>query len=389
MIIKTQSELDNLCTALAGKPYIALDTEFLRDKTYYSRLCLLQVAANGVKAVALDPIETQLDWTGFMALMDNPAVVKVFHAARQDLEIFHDLYKRLPHPIFDTQVAAMVLGYGDQIAYNALVRDLTGQELEKSAQFTDWSRRPLSEKQLSYALDDVTYLCQIYEKLKLQLEQKDRLHWVKEEMEYLTSPTTYESHPENAWKRIKLRNPKPEALAILKALAEWREREAQARNIPRGRFIKDEAIADLAMYKPKDMDSLLHVRTLPSDVAKGKLGPVLLKIIAQARAGDPASWPKVEAGEPFPKRAQATLEMLKMLLRINASDNDVAAKLIATSEELEQLAVEDAPDVPAVHGWRREIFGEEALALKGGQIALKLHKGKIVKALVDENPPVC
>ncbi len=389
MIIKTQKELDALCAALADKPYIALDTEFLRDKTYYSRLCLLQVAANGVEAVALDPIETSLDWTGFMALMDNSDVVKVFHAARQDLEIFHDLYKRLPHPIFDTQVAAMVLGYGDQVAYHALVRDLTGKELEKSAQFTDWSRRPLSEKQISYALDDVTYLCQIYEKLDAELERKGRRHWVFEEMEYLTSPTTYQSHPEDAWKRIKLRNPKPEAMAIVKVLAEWREREAQQRNIPRGRFIKDEALADLAVYKPKDMDSLLHVRTLPADVAKGKLGPVLLKLIAQARATDPASWPKVEYGEPFPKRAQATLEMLKMLLRINASDNDVAAKLIATSEDLERLAVEDTPDIPAMHGWRREIFGEEALALKSGQIALKLHKGRIAKASVDGKPQNC
>lgn len=380
MIIKTQKELDALCAALAGKPYIALDTEFLRDKTYYSKLCLLQVAADGVVAVALDPIETDLDWTGFIALLDDEAVVKVFHAARQDLEIFHDLYERLPHPVFDTQVAAMVLGYGDQIAYHALVRDLTGHELEKSAQFTDWSRRPLSQKQISYALDDVTYLCQIYEKLKLQLEQKNRLHWVNEEMAFLTSPTTYQSHPDDAWKRIKLRNPKPEALAILKTLAEWREREAQQRNIPRGRFVKDEALADLAVYKPKDMDGLLHVRSLPSDVAKGKLGPVLIKLIEQARKSDPATWPKAIAKDPFPKRAQGTLEMLKMLLRINASDNDVAAKLVATADDLERLATEDNPDIPALHGWRREIFGAEALAMKSGEIALKLHKGCIVKA---------
>ncbi len=386
MIIKTQKELDDLCAALKGKPYIALDTEFLRDKTYYSKLCLLQVAANGVEAVALDPIETDLDWTGFMTLMDDTSVVKVFHAARQDLEIFYDLYKRLPAPIFDTQVAAMVLGYGDQIAYNGLVRDLTGKELEKSAQFTDWSRRPLSEKQIAYALDDVTYLCQIYEKLAAQLEAKNRIHWVKEEMAFLTSPTTYQSHPEDAWKRIKLRNPKPEALAILKVLAEWREREAQGRNIPRGRFIKDEAIADLSVYKPKDMEGLLHVRTLPPDVAKGRLGPVLIKLIEQARSSDPATWPKVDYGEPFPKRAQAALEMLKMLLRINASEADVAAKLVATADDLERLAVEEEPDIPALHGWRREIFGEEALALKAGKIALKLHKGRIVKALVDGNP---
>lgn len=380
MIIKTQKELDDLCAALQGKPYIALDTEFLRDKTYYSRLCLLQIAAPGVEACALDPIETDLDWSGLMALMDDPAIVKVFHAARQDLEIFHDLYQRLPVPIFDTQVAAMVLGYGDQVAYHALVKDLTGHELEKSAQFTDWSRRPLSQKQLTYALDDVIYLCQIYEKLKAQLEQKNRLHWVKEEMAFLTSHSTYESHPEDAWKRIKLRNPKPEALAILRVLSEWREREAQSRNIPRGRFVKDEAIADLSVYKPKDMDSLLHIRTLPPDVAKGKLGPILLKLIDQARQSDPAGWPQVEFKEPFPKRAQGTLEMLKMLLRINASDNDVAAKLVATSDELERLAVEENPDIPALHGWRREIFGEEALAMKAGEIALKLHKGRIVKA---------
>lgn len=379
MIIKTQKQLDDLCARLAGKPYLALDTEFLRDKTYYARLCLLQVAAPGVEAAALDPIETDLDWSGFMALMDDDTTVKVFHAARQDLEIFHDLYRRLPHPLFDTQVAAMVLGYGDQVAYHALVRDLTGHVLEKSAQFTDWSRRPLSDKQLAYALDDVTYLCQIYEKLEAQLEKKGRVHWVREEMAFLTSHSTYESHPEDAWKRIKMRNPKPEALAILQALAEWREREAQQRNIPRGRFIKDEALADLAVYKPKDVEGLLRIRTLPNDVAKGKLGPVLLKIIARARESDPAAWPRPDQKDPFPKKAQATLEMLKMLLRINASDNDVAAKLIATADDLERLAIEEEPDIPALHGWRREIFGNEALALKNGQIALKLARGRIVK----------
>lgn len=380
MIIKTQKELDDLCAKLADKQYIALDTEFLRDKTYYARLCLLQIAANGVDAVALDPIETDLDWTPFIALMDDPNIIKVFHAARQDLEIFHDLYKRLPHPVFDTQVAAMVLGYGDQVAYHALVRDLTGHELEKSAQFTDWSRRPLSEKQITYALDDVIYLCQIYEKLEQKLKDKKRVHWVNEEMAHLTSHRTYESHPDNAWQRIKLRNPKPEALAILKTLAAWREKEAQSRNIPRGRLVKDEALADLSVYKPKDLDGLLQVRTLPNDVAKGKLGPVLLKLIAEARATDKSAWPKPEEKEPFPKKAQAALEMLKMLLRINASENDVAAKLIATSDDLERLAVEEEPDVPALSGWRREIFGEDALALKNGRIALKLEHGRIVKA---------
>lgn len=380
MIIKTQKQLDELCAALADKPYIALDTEFLRDKTYYARLCLLQVAGPDVAAVALDPIDTDLDWTPFIALMDDVNIIKVFHAARQDLEIFHDLYKRLPAPVFDTQVAAMVLGYGDQIAYHALVRDLTGHELEKSAQFTDWSRRPLSAKQMSYALDDVIYLCQIYEKLEKKLKDKKRVHWVNEEMAYLTSPTTYESHPENAWQRIKIRNPKPESLAVLKTLAAWREKEAQSRDIPRGRLIKDDALADLSVYKPKDLDGLLQVRTLPNDVAKGKLGPVLLKLIAEARASDKKNWPKPVEKEPFPKKAQAALEMLKMLLRINAAENDVAAKLIATSDDLERLAVEDTPDIPALHGWRREIFGEDALALKNGQIALKLSKGRIVKA---------
>lgn len=381
MIIKTQKELDALCARLAGKQYIALDTEFLRDKTYYARLCLLQVAADGVDAVALDPIETDLDWTPFIALLDDPNIIKVFHAARQDLEIFHDLYKRLPHPVFDTQVAAMVLGYGDQVAYHALVRDLTGHDLEKSSQFTDWSRRPLSEKQITYALDDVIYLCQIYEKLEKKLKDKKRVHWVNEEMAHLTSPKTYESYPENAWQRIKIRNPKPEALAILKALAAWREKEAQSRNIPRGRLVKDEALADLSLYKPKDLDGLLQVRTLPNDVAKGKLGPVLLKLIADARASDKSKWPKPEEKEPFPKKAQAALEMLKMLLRINASGNDVAAKLVATSDDLERLAVEDEPDIPALSGWRREIFGEDALALKSGRVALKLDRGRIVKAI--------
>lgn len=379
MIIQTQAELNDLCAALSKGAYLTIDTEFLRDKTYFPRLCLLQMAGPGVDAAALDPFIEGLDWTPVRDLMANEAVLKVFHAARQDLEIFFQLYNVLPTPIYDTQVAAMVCGFGDQVAYNALVREITGHELEKNAQFTDWSRRPLSAKQIRYALDDVIYLRDVYEKLHNTLVAKGREGWVFEEMAILNSPRTYQNPPEESWKRVKIRSDKPEVLAILRALAAWREEEAVRRDVPRSRIIKDEVLADVAMFKARDMDALLQIRSLPPDTAKGKVGKQILEIVSAAMDSPRESWPRVQRKEPFPKTAQGTLEMLKMLLRINASEEDVAAKIVADSDELERLAVENNPDVPAMHGWRFEVFGRDAQALKLGQIALSLHQGRIKK----------
>ena len=379
MIIQTQEQLNQLCADLSKASYLAIDTEFLRDKTYFPRLCLLQMAGPTVEAAAIDPFIEGLDWSPVRDLMANKNVLKVFHAARQDLEIFYHLYKVLPTPIYDTQVAAMVCGFGDQVAYNALVRDLTGQELEKNAQFTDWSRRPLSPKQIRYALDDVVYLRDVYEKLHERLIKQGREQWVFEEMEILNSPRTYQNPPEESWKRIKVRSDKADVLMALKALAAWREQEAVRRDVPRSRVLKDETIADIAMYKPRDDDSLQQIRSLPPDIARGKIGKQVLEIVNAALDSPREGWPKVERKEPFPKQAAGTLEMLKMLLRINCSEADVAPKLVADSEDLEELAVEAKPDIAAMHGWRFEVFGKDALDLKSGKIALRLEKGRVTK----------
>ncbi len=382
MIIQNQTQLNDLCAALAKGPYLAIDTEFLRDKTYFPRLCLVQMAGPDVEAAAVDPFIEGLDWEPVRTLMANQNVLKVFHAARQDLEIFYHLYKVLPTPIYDTQVAAMVCGFGDQVAYNALVRELTGHELEKNAQFTDWSRRPLSPKQIRYALDDVVYLREVYEKLHARLTKQGREQWVFEEMEILNSPRTYQNPPSESWKRIKVRSDRGDVLAVLQALAAWREEEAVRRDVPRSRILKDETVADIAMYKPRDEESLLQIRSLPGDLARGKVGKQILEMTARVLDGPKENWPRVPRKEPFPKNAQGTLEMLKMLLRINCAEEDVAAKLVADTEDLERLATEQNPDIPALHGWRMEMFGRDALDLKEGKIALKLERGRVQKVKV-------
>ncbi len=382
MIIQTQEQLNALCAALAKEPYVTVDTEFLRDKTYFPKLCLLQMAGPKVDAAALDPMIEGLDWTPVQDLMANESVLKVFHAARQDLEIFYKLYNVLPTPLYDTQVAAMVCGFGDQVAYNALVRELTGHELEKSAQFTDWSRRPLSPKQIRYALDDVVYLREVYEKLHARLVKAGREQWVFEEMEILKSPRTYQSPPDEAWKRVKIRSDKPEVLAVLRNLAAWREEEAVKRDVPRSRILKDETLADIALYKPRDEESLLQIRSLPNDLARGRIGKQVLELSIAALESPRDTWPRLPRREPFPKQAQGTLEMLKMLLRINCAEEEVAAKLVADTDDLERIAAENNPDIPALQGWRMEMFGRDALNLKAGRIALRLDKGRVIKVEV-------
>lgn len=380
MIIQKQSELEQACAALARNPYLTIDTEFLRDKTYFSKLCLIQMAGPGVDAFAVDPVGTDLDLSPVWELMKNESVLKVFHAARQDLEIFYFEMGRLPHPIFDTQVAAMVCGHGDQIAYHGLVRNITGHGLEKTAQFTDWSRRPLTDKQMRYALDDVTYLRDVYEALSKELADKKREQWVMEEMEVLTSPSTYDLDPQDVWQRIKIRSDKPQVLAVLRALAAWREQDARERDVPRGRILKDDTLADLAMYMPGSMDGLLRIRSLPNDLAKGRMGKKLLEVIEEGKKTPKDQMPAKSFNEPLPKWAQGPLEMLKLLLKINCADAGVATRLVAGKDDLEALAVEDAPDVPALKGWRREVFGEEALDLKAGRLALAVD-GHTIKKL--------
>lgn len=379
MIIESQEELDQICAELAQKPYITIDTEFLRDKTFYSRLCLLQLAGPEVESVAVDPVGFDLDWAPLNDLLHNEDVIKVFHAARQDLEIFYHLNGKIPHPIFDTQVAAMVCGYGDSIAYHKLVQDITGHALAKNAQFTDWSRRPLSKKQLTYALDDVHYLRDVYETLNKRLKEQKRDHWLKQEMEILTSPETYDMPVEEAWKRIKIRSDKPKVLAVLQELAGWREETARKKDVPRNRILKDDTLADIAVYMPKNPDDLRHIRSLPKDIAKNSTGKKLLDLVAKARKSDEKNWPAIKRKAPFPKDAVPVLEMLKLLLKINCSESDVAPKLVATVSDLEEIATQEKPDGPLMKGWRYEVFGKDAMALKKGGITLGLKGGKIHK----------
>lgn len=385
MIIKTQDQLDQICAELAQHPYITIDTEFLRDKTFYSKLCLIQLAAPDIDAVAIDPIEFDLDLSTFNELMHNENVIKVFHAARQDLEIFYQMNGKVPHPIFDTQVAAMVCGYGDSIAYNKLVQDITGTALAKNAQFTDWSRRPLAEKQITYALNDVIYLRDVYESLEKRLKEQDRHHWVEQEMEILTSPDTYEMPVENMWKRIKIRSDKPEVIAILRELAIWREELARRKDVPRNRIMKDEALADIAVYMPKDLNGLSRIRNVPKDVVKNHIGETLLKLVKKARNSDRDTWPQIKRGTPFPRENVPILEMLKLLLKINSSEAHVAGKLMANISDLEAIASQGDADVPALKGWRYEVFGKDAIALKNGKITLGLKDGQIHKFTNNES----
>lgn len=380
-IISTQPELDALCLALAKHPYITIDTEFLRDKTYYPTLCLVQVAPPEGQAVAIDPLAKDLDLKPLLDLMDNQNVIKVFHAARQDLEIFYNLTGRVPQPIFDTQVAAMVCGYGDQIGYLNLVQDICNKKLDKGAQFTDWSRRPLTEKQTLYALDDVIWLREVYKHLSKMLNDRNRAAWVKEEMEFLTDPTTYQNPPDQAWQRLKLRTDKPQAIAVLMEVAKWREEEAQRRNVPRGRILRDETLLDLAVHAPATVDELKHIRGVGEDVARGKLGVAIMAAVERSASIPKDSIPRPDKKRPLPQTLVPVVEMLKVLLRIVAAENEVAARLIASPDDLDEIARSDDADVSPMKGWRFEVFGHEALALKHGKVALCIDGGTEIKRL--------
>ncbi|MGB4107289.1 MAG: ribonuclease D [Alphaproteobacteria bacterium] len=385
MIITDQEELTKLCEKLSAFPFITIDTEFLREKTYYPKLCLVQVSDPSGNAAAIDPIDGhQLDLTPLFDLFLNPKVLKVIHSGRQDLEIFYNLTGKVVTPFFDTQIAAMVCGYGDSIGYESLVRGLTGQSLDKSVQFTDWSKRPLSKRQIDYALGDVIYLAEIYQKLLKELEKSGRTEWVFEEEGVLANPATYSNEPEQAWERIKLRSPKPKMLAILKELAAWREKRAQDKNLPRSWVMRDETLADMAAQMPETVDQLKKIRGVTPDMASGHIGKTLLELVAKAADSDKGAWPKAPERKMFSPQATATIDILKMLLKIQAAENGVAAKLIADQEDIERMASEDSPDVLPLKGWRYEVFGREAIALKEGKIAVGLKNGKITKYEVGE-----
>lgn len=374
-LISTTEELASACSRLAQHPFVTVDTEFLRETTYYPKLCLIQMASPE-EAVMVDPLAEGIDLAPFMALMTDQNVVKVFHAARQDLEIVWMLGRVLPAPLFDTQVAAMVCGYGDSVGYEQLVNDLAKARIDKSSRFTDWSRRPLSEAQLVYAESDVTHLRDIYLALQADLAASGRESWVAEEMAVLNSPGTYEVKPENAWQRLKGRLRKPKELAVLMELAAWREREAQQRDVPRQRVLKDDALMDIVQRAPRSAEALGELRSVPNGFERSRAGGEVLAAVGRALALDPHSLPRLERERGRPSNG-AVLDLLKVLLKATADAERVAPKIIASSDDLEEIAGDDEADVPALHGWRREIFGEKALALKNGALALRIVRGRV------------
>jgi ribonuclease D len=374
--ITTTSDLAALCQRLAGHPFVTVDTEFLRETTYYPRLCLIQLAGPAESAI-VDPLAPGLDLAPFFALTKDGGVVKVFHAARQDLEIIWNLGGLVPSPIFDTQVAAMVCGYGDSVSYEQLANDFAKARIDKSSRFTDWSRRPLTNQQLAYAESDVTHLRAVYLELKTQVETQGRADWLEDEMAILSAPATYDLKPEDAWQRLKGRVRKPRELAVLMEVAAWREEEAQTRDVPRSRVLKDDAVIDISIRAPKSADAMADLRSLPKGFERSRAGAELLDAVARGLDRDPKTLPPIE--RPRARNGTGgTVDLLKVLRRIVAEQARVAPKIIATVDEPDDLAADDAADVACMKGWRRELFGEKALALKHGQVALALDKGEVV-----------
>jgi ribonuclease D len=375
-LITTTADLAAACERMSRHTFVTVDTEFLRETTYYPLLCVAQMATSD-EAVVIDALAQDLSLAPFFELMANEGVLKVFHAARQDIEIVWHQAKLVPRPIFDTQVAAMVLGYGDSISYDQLVHRITGDVIDKSNRFTDWSRRPLSAAQVSYAISDVTHLREVFLSLSADLQGRGRSEWVGEEMEVLTSPDTYRADPESAWERLKTRVRKPRELSVLMEVAAWREREAQSRDVPRGRVLKDEAIGDIAMNAPTTTERLASLRSLPRGFERSKWGAEIIEAVKRGLARDLSELPRLDK----PRQGingSATVELLKVLLRMASEQHGVAAKVIATVEDLERIAIDDRADVPALHGWRREMFGEQAIALKRGRLALAVDRGRVV-----------
>jgi ribonuclease D len=383
--ITTTAALDALCRRMADAPFVAVDTEFMRETTYWPRLCLVQVA-DGEEGAVIDPLAQGLELSPLLALMANERVEKVFHAARQDVEIFANLGV-IPRPLFDTQIAAMAAGFGEQVAYDALVRQMLKIGLDKSSRFTDWARRPLSQAQLDYALADVTHLAALFPLLRDRLAAEGRLAWVTEEMESLVDPANYDPDPEKAWKRLKPRRFTPKYLAVLRGVAAWRERTAQTRDQPRGRILKDDAIDEIATQLPVDGDALGRLRSLPKGFSTSRFGGEIIEAVKAALEDADAYAPVVERRvTPSNPASGAIVELLKVLLKARAEDAGVASKLIATVSDLELIAADDAADVAALHGWRREAFGADALKLKRGELALVLDGARVRVVEVRRTP---
>ncbi|MCR9139185.1 MAG: ribonuclease D [Alphaproteobacteria bacterium] len=376
-MIKETDALADACAKLAQSDFLTIDTEFIRETTFWPELCLIQMASDDHEFI-VDPLSQALELQPFFDLMADRSVVKVFHAARQDIEIIYHLGRLIPHPIFDTQVAAMVCGFGDSVSYDQLVQRTCGKHIDKSSRFTDWRRRPLSEKQLTYALADVTFLRDVYRVLNTRLEEEGRSHWVKEEMDILESPGTYDLHPEDAWKRLRMRVRKPHELAVMKHVAAWREREARERNVPRGRVLKDDAIYEVAQQQPVDTDGLGRLRTISKGWERSQAAQGLISAVQTAMAMPKEDMPQPVRPVQAPEGAAAASELLKVLLKLTTEKHGVAPKVIANSDDLERIAAEgEEAKVAALKGWRRELFGEKALGLLRGEMALRFIDRKV------------
>ena len=374
--ILTTEALAEFCSRMASEEFVTVDTEFLRETTYYPKLCLIQVAG-ATEGVLIDPLADGLDLAPFHALMANEKVLKVFHAAKQDFEILFMLAGALPHPVIDTQIAAMVCGFGDQVGYEAIVRKLVGAAIDKSSQFTDWTRRPLTSKQANYALSDVTHLRTVYEKLKIQLAETGRSAWLEDELSNLTDPATYTVNPEESWRRIKARIQNKKQFGVLMSIAAWREREAQNRNVPRGRILKDEALAEIAIQMPQKPEAINDLRLVSKGTANSSMGSAILKAVAEGLARDPKTIPEFKGrNDEMSAAAQAAAEVLKLALKVACDSEGIAPKLLASAAEIDAIAVDDEANVPLLHGWRREVFGNLALDIKHGKAFIGMENGR-------------
>ena len=378
-LITTTEALDALCTRLRRETVVTVDTEFMRERTYWPELCVVQLAGDAEVAV-VDTLAPGIDLASLGALLADEAVMKVFHAARQDIEIFVLRFGDVPRPMFDTQVAAMVAGFGDQVGYDSLVAATTGGQIDKAHRFSDWAARPLSPAQINYAAADVTHLRRVYEQLLARLEKDGRVDWVGEEMAVLGDPATYQPDPELMWERLRPRTSNRRMLGVLRAIAAWREREAQKSNIPRGRMLKDEALLEIAASAPDSIDSLSRMRGVTRGFAEGRMGAGLLAAIAEARTLPDDALPEAPNQRDGPKASPALVSLLKVLLAAKCEQHHVAPKLVANSEDIDRIASEDEPTVAALSGWRRDVFGADALALKAGGVALGV-EGKRIKLI--------
>ena len=383
MTLLTESgAVAEFCRRLAKAAFVTVDTEFIRERTFWPQLCLVQIGGE-TEAGAIDVLAPGMDLGPVFELMKNADVLKVFHAARQDIEIFHHLGGEIPAPIFDTQVAGMVCGFGESVSYETLVSQIARKQIDKSSRFTDWAQRPLSPRQIDYALSDVVHLRPVYEVLARRLEESGRAHWLAEEMAVLTDPATYRMEPREAWRRLKTRSHSRKHLAVLREVAAWRETEAQARDLPRNRIVRDEALLEIASHTPRTTADLARARSISKGLAEGRMGEAILKAVADGLSVPEREYPQLPPKADLPAGLKPVVELLKVLLKMKCERHGVAQKLVATSEDIERIAADDDAPVPALHGWRREVFGEDALALKHGKLALSV-KGRSVRLVPTE-----